>query len=1026
MKQKLFLFLSLLFISIGIATAQTQVRGVVVDEFGEPIIGATVLVKGTSQGTVTDVDGVYTVAVPEGGLIFVVSYVGMITREVAIQPNLRIVMESDARLLEELVVVGYGTQRKMDVTSSISKVTGDEIANLATPSFDNQLAGRASGVQVIQPSGVLGATPTFRVRGVSSLTGGTQPLVVVDGVPMTSGDISNSYVAVNAMADINPDDIASIDILKDGAATAVYGSRAANGVILVTTKRGSLGTAKVNYTGYVGVAQASKLHDLLNGQQFTEIANEKTTLWGEPEQAVYDGTNTNWNDHIFRNATQHSHTINLSGGTPRSQYYLSFGYTGQDGIIVANDLKRLTMSANASSSINKWLNVGVSLNSSRTIINGIVEGTNSLSDASFAGIRMLPNVAVYNKDDFTGYNIDAQNRKALGRGANLITISNNIPNILFVLNNNVNRATNYRMLGNAFAELTLMPGLKLKTMGGMDVALLNNFMTWDPYSGDGLGYGGLMDQTHTTYYNWNWQNILSFTRTFNDMHNIDLTAVQEYTYSEYDWDNSSVNQISDPFFMDHIISNTYGTQEVGGGKSMNGLASYLFRANYNYDSKYYIGGSVRRDGLSRLPKESRWGTFWGVSGAYRISREDFWQNSSINETLNDLRFRASYATVGNQDIGSNFPYINSYSAQKYGSQSGVAWLNMGNRNLLWETTETWDVGIDGSLFNNRVTFELAYWNKDSKNLVLEVPTAPTMGIPNNSYYDNVGKVNNRGFELTLGATVINTKDFTWSTDFNISTLSNEVKELVNNADIVGTYTIVREGESLNSIYGYDYVGVNKENGYPIYKKANGSLVQFDILGEYYWAEYDPSNPADVSKGANVSAAEDKQVLGNVIPTWFGGWTNTLLYKGFDLNLFLRFSGGNKIYNATRQEDLLNMSFSNNGTEILGRWQSKDKPGDGITPLVGSFDDTAINYSGSAITRFVESGNYLKVGTLSLGYTIPKIHLVKLGVSNVRVYVSGQNILTFSKYKGLDPEQTGVNWADKPQQRVFSFGVNVGF
>lgn len=210
------------------------------------------------------------------------------------------------------------------------------------------------------------------------------------------------------------------------------------------------------------------------------------------------------------------------------------------------------------------------------------------------------------------------------------------------------------------------------------------------------------------------------------------------------------------------------------------------------------------------------------------------------------------------------------------------------------------------------------------------------------------------------------------------------------------------------------------------KKANGSLVQFDILGEYYWAEYDPSNPADVSKGANVSAAEDKQVLGNVIPTWFGGWTNTLLYKGFDLNLFLRFSGGNKIYNATRQEDLLNMSFSNNGTEILGRWQSKDKPGDGITPLVGSFDDTAINYSGSAITRFVESGNYLKVGTLSLGYTIPKIHLVKLGVSNVRVYVSGQNILTFSKYKGLDPEQTGVNWADKPQQRVFSFGVNVGF
>lgn len=1026
MKKKLMLFLSLLFITVGILTAQTQVSGVVVDELGEPIIGATIQVKGTMQGTVTDFNGTFTMAVPEDGRIFVVSYVGMITQEVAIRPNLRIVMESDSKLLEEVVVVGYGTQRKMDVTSSISKVSGDEISNLATPSFDNQLAGRASGVQVIQPSGVLGATPTFRVRGVSSLTGGTQPLVVVDGVPMTSGDISQSYVAVNAMADINPDDIASIDILKDGAATAVYGSRAANGVILITTKKGTLGTAKVNYSGFIGFAKPSKLHDLLNGQEFTTIANEKLSIWDEPEMAVYDGTNTNWNDHIFRTATQHSHTINLSGGTPKSQYYFSLGYTGQDGIIVANDLKRITMSGNASSNINKWLNVGMSVNSSRTILNGIVEGTNSLSDASFAGIRMLPNVAVYNDDDFTGYNIDAENRKALGRGANKMPISNNIPNILFVLDNNVNRSTNYRVIGNAFAELTLMPGLKLKTLGGMDVALLNNFMTWDPYSGDGLGYGGLIDQVHTTYYNWNWQNILSFNRTFNDMHNIDLTAVQEYTYSESDWDNGSVNQISDPFFMDHIISNTYGTQEVNGGKSMYGLASYLFRANYNYDSKYYIGGSVRRDGLSKLPSESRWGTFWGVSGAYRISRENFWEESSINETLNDLRFRASYATVGNQDIGSNFPYINSYSAQKYGNQSGVAWLNMGNRNLLWETTETWDVGIDGSLFDGRVNFELAYWNKDSKDLVLQVPTAPTMGIPNNSYYDNVGKVNNRGLELTLGATVINNNGFRWTTDFNISTLKNEVKELVNHADIVSTYTIVREGESMNSIYGYEYVGVNKENGYPIYRKADNSLVQFDLLGEYYWAEYDPANPADVSKGANMSAAEDKKVLGNVFPKWFGGWNNTLLYKGFDLNLFIRFSGGNKIYNATRQEDLLNMAFSNNGKEILGRWQSKDNPGDGMTPIVGYFDDTAINYSGSAITRFVESGDYLKVGTLSLGYTLPQQISSNLGVTSTRVYISGQNILTLSNYKGLDPEQTGVNWADKPQQKVFSFGVNVGF
>ncbi len=989
------------------------------------MIGATIQIQGTGQGTITDFNGSFQLSAPANGVL-IVSYVGFQTQEIPVTTNPRIVLIGDTELLDEIVVVGYGTMRKRDVTSSISKVTGDDIANLATPSFDNQLAGRASGVQVIQPSGLLGAVPTFRVRGISSLTGGTQPLIIVDGVPMTSGDITMGYVAVNAMADINPEDIASIDILKDGAATAIYGSRAANGVILITTKKGSLGTVKVNYTGYMGSATPVKTYDLLNGEEFTMIANEKLEVWGEPAMAVYDGTNTNWNDYVYRKALQQSHTVNISGGTPKSQYYFSLGYTDQEGIIRANDLKRLSMSGNASSNINKWLNIGMSMNTSKSVINGIVEGTNSLSDASFAGIRMLPNVDVFSDDDFTGYNIDAANRKSLGRGANKMTISNNIPNIIFVLDNNINRSTNYRMIGNAFAEITFLPGLKLKTLGGIDLSLLNNFMTWDPFSGDGLGYGGLIDQIHTTYYNWNWQNILSYVNTFDGLHNIDLTAVQEYTYSQYDWDNSSVNQMSDPFFMDHIISSTYGSQEVYGGKSMYGLASYLFRANYNYDSKYYIGGSIRKDGLSKLPTDSRWGTFWGVSGAYRISRENFWQESALVEAFSDLRLRASYATVGNQDIGSNFPYLNSYNPQKYGSQNALAWLNMGNRGLLWETTETWDVGIDGALFNNRLTFEIAYWNKDSKDLVMQVPTAPSMGIPYNRYYDNIGKVNNRGFEFTLGSTIIDNKDFRWNSDLNFSTLKNEVKELLNDADIVGNYTIVREGESMNSIYGYDYVGVNIENGYPIYEKADGSMVQFDLLGEYYWAVYDPQDPANVDNAGSLSAAKDRKVLGNTIPKWFGGWNNTFLYKGFDLNIFLRFSGGNKIYNATRQEDLLNMEFANNGKEILGRWQSKENPGDGITPIVGYFDGTALNFNASATTRFVESGNYLKLGTLSLGYTLPKDIVNNLSLSNVRFYISGQNLLTISKYKGLDPEQTGINYGDKPQQKVVTFGVNVGF
>lgn len=1042
MKRKLVMFLILFFVWVGFIIAQTQVRGIVVDEAGEPIIGATIQVKGTSQGTVSDMDGSFGLSAPAGGTL-VISYVGMQSQEVPVSANIRIVLQSDIELLDELVVVGYGTQRKRDVTSSISNVSGDALANLATPSFDSQLAGRAAGVQVIQPSGVLGAPPKFRVRGVNSLSGGTQPLIIVDGVPMTSGDISQGYVAANALGDINPDDIQSIDILKDGAATAIYGSRAANGVVLITTKKGQKGTVKVNYSGYIGFAQASKLHDLLNGKQFTEIANEKYENWGESGQAIYDGVNTNWNDYVYRTATQHSHTVSASGGTEKNQYYFSFGYTGQDGIIRANDLKRLTVKGDVTSNINRWLNIGISLNAAKTTTNGIVEGANSLSDASFAGIRMLPNVTVYNDQDVTGYNIDAINRKALGRGSNKSTIANGIPNIVYVLDKNVNRATNYRIISNAFLELNLMKGLTLKTLGGMDVSLLNNYMTWDPFSGDGYGYGGLIDQIYTTYSSWNWQNILSYNTSIDNLHNIDLTAVQEYTRNDFDWDNGSVNLISDPFFMDHIITGTFGEKDVAGGKTFNGLASYLFRANYNYDSRYYIGASIRRDGLSRLPKDTRWGTFWGASGAWRISREEFW----YSDLFTDLRVRGSYATIGNQDLGSNvFPYLGTYSAQKYGSQNATAWLNMGNPNLKWESTETYDVGIDGSLFDSRITFEIAYWNKNSKNLVLRVPTAPSMGIPNNSFINNVGKINNSGLEFTIGSTVIHNNDFTWKTDLNFSTLKNKVKELVDHADIVGTYTIMREGESMNSIYGYDYVGVNNENGYPIYKKADGSMVQFKLFpefdedpGEYTWATYDPANPSDVSKIDNLSATNDRKVLGNAIPTWFGGWNNTFTYKNFDATVFIRFSGGNKIYNRTRQDDLLNMAFSNNGTEILGRWQSKDKPGDGVTPMVGIGDDIALNFQGSATSRFVENGSYLKLSTLSIGYTLPKEVVKKLDVSNIRFYLSGQNLLTLTKYKGLDPElftdhstttdfmgAFGIDAGGKAQQRVFTFGVNIGF
>lgn len=995
MKRLTYLLLCL-FASIAFATAQTaKVTGTVISaEDDGPIIGASIVVAGTTIGTVTDHNGAFTLDVPSNAQKLIISYIGMKSVEVTVKPIIKVSMESDSQNLDEIVVVGYGTQRKKDVTSAISKVGGEDLANLAAPSFDTQLAGRAAGVQVTTPSGVLGSGPQFKVRGMSTISASSQPLFIIDGMPLAVGDNSSGstgmgmlYAEYNAMSDINPNDIESIEILKDGAATAIYGSRAANGVILITTKKGSKGRTSVNYDGYITAASPAKLHDLLGAKDFVTIANEKYENWGMKGQAVYDpnGPDTNWNDYIFRTGFQHNHSLSASGGTDKSQYYVSLGFTEQEGIVRANDLNRLSLKADLTQQATKWFRIGLNGQMTRTIMNGVMNGENSLGGVGFAGTRMLPNVDVYNPDDPTGYNIDAENRKALGRGGNLSYIDNGVQNIVWALDNNVNRTTNTRVIGGGWGEITFMDGLTFKTQAGLDIANVRDYMYWDTESGDGYGYGGLIEEVNSTYATWNWQNVLNFTRTFNSVHNLTATAVQEYTHSETEYMDGSVYELSDPFFSEHIISNTFGQKDVGGWKSENGLASYMFRANYNYDSKYYIGASIRYDGLSKLPKDTRWGTFWGASAAWRLSREKFWTEAPVNEWFNDLRLRASYATIGNSALGSDYPYLGTYGAKLVGPMAGIAWNVMGNNNLKWETTETFDIGLDGALFNNRMTFEIAYWQKNSKDLVLRVPTPPTMGIPNNYYYDNIGKIKNSGFELTVGGTIINTKDWNWHSDINFSTVKNTVKELYGGTDIIDNYTIIREGESYQSLYGYDYYGVNAANGNPIWRKADGSLVQFDTFGAYDYAEYDPSNPEDVSKPSSLTN-DDRKILGKSMPTWYGGWNNTVTFRDFDLNVFFRFSGGNKLMNASRQSSLLNMDFANNGTELLGRWVSPEQPGDGMTPKIGYGDGAALFNDGFSDSHFVENASYLKLATLTLGYTIPKTIVSKLGMSKIRLYL----------------------------------------
>jgi TonB-linked SusC/RagA family outer membrane protein len=1050
---KKILLLSLLLVAGMFQRALSQDRTVTgkVTSFedGAALPGVNVQIKGTNSGTATGSDGSYSINVPsEGTLVF--SFIGLTTQQIAIgnQTVINVKLASDLKQLSELVVVGYGVQDKKDITGSITQVKGNIIANLATPSFDSQLAGRAAGVQVITPSGLLGSAPQIRIRGTNSISSGTSPLIVIDGVPSFSGSAGGTFGTgfspTNPLADINPTDIESFEVLKDGAATAIYGSRASNGVILITTKRGKKGKAKFTYDSYVGMAKASKLFDLLGAEDFVTINNEKlTNAPGGVAQAKLmtdangNTVDTDWQKEVFRTGIQQSHSLSASGGTDKTNYYFSLGYSKQNGIARSNELERFSMRANIDQKITDHISFGFSTGITRQATSSPLSGSNNLSGNTFAVTRMLPNVPAFNEGDVTGYNIDAIDRKALGRGANGITISDGIANIRFVLDNNKREAQSLRILSNAFLEFNLFKGLKFKSQLGVDYTHLDDYYYQDPRSGDGFGSTGAMGQYSSNQPRWNWQNIVTYSNTIAQNHNFDLTLVAEAQKTRQSYFGARVANLSDRLYTENIISQQFvsTTAAVDGDVTRNAIDSYLGRLNYNYKRKYYIGASIRRDRLSSIPKDQRVGNFPGVSFAWRISQEPFF--APLTKIVSDLKLRGSFAKVGNTSLSSDFPSNSIYGAASYGTQSGIALTQAGNTALRWESQKIYDAGIDAAFLEDRFTLSFAYWRKDNDDIILAVPQPPSVGVPNNTINQNIGFIKNSGIELTLGGEILKKGDFSWNASFNLTTQKNEVLTLYKGQDIFTSdgYNIIREGESMRSLYGYRNAGVNAANGNPLYYKTDNTLVQGDISSQNYYT-YDPANPKDVSAAKLSSlSSNDRAVLGNVIPTYFGGFDNNFTFKNFDLNIFLRYQGGNKILNRTRT-DLLNMNFVNNGKEILGRWQSEGQPGDGVTPRLYTSRSTFINNDASTSSRFVESGNFLRISNITLGYTIPKTILTKIGIDRLRVYGQVQNVAVFTKYKGLDPETNtantagttgvGVDYNGNPQQRVFLLGLNLNF
>ena len=1031
----------------GSLLAQKSVTGKVTDEKGAPIPNASVTVTGTTTGTITKADGTFSLTVPATAKTLTVSAVDMIPQERTIgeQTSFNFSLVAEENTLAEVVMIGYGTQQKKEFTGSASKVDVKEFSNLITPSVDKQLAGRASGVQVTNSGGLVNTPARIRVRGIASLTQGRSPLIVVDGIPMITGNLAGTTNS-NALGDINPADIESMDVLKDGSATAIYGSRAAGGVILITTKKGAKGRAKITYDAFVGFSSALKNFDVLDANGFVMIANEKRTNAGLSLLAntnpSLDTARTDWQREVMiRNAPIQSHTLSLQGGTDKTSYYFSLNYSDQKGIIISNYNKSYRVRMNLEHQVNKFLKVGNNVTLSRQEDGDQNNGSNSLGGAVAASIRQLPNVSPYNPGHFSGYNINYPNTSAMTPGPNAQTIDDNFNNVVFTLKENKYYSDKYRIINNAFIELSPAKGFKFRSQFGVDMFNDYSYRGLSPLHGD--GYGTPTGGTNGSISNIS-QNTLRyvFTNYFNynlkvKQHHFYLTAGHEIQKTTSKSASANGTNISDIYFIkENYISGTASIQEIGGGYGVEAFESVFARLNYDFSNKYFVQATVRRDGQSSLAPGKKYGTFPGFSVGWRISEENFWKNSAgFVNAVNEFKIKASYAKVGN--IIAGFPYLSTFGPAAYGNLNGIAPNVVGNPDLIWETSAKYDIGVELGILRNRFTLTADWFLNDVNNIAFGVPTPPSAGVPGNSITQNIATMKNRGFEIAIGGNILSKGHFSWDMNMNFTSVKNKITSLypVGGMPVQfvesGAYNRLIVGQPMNVIYGYNYAGVNTANGNPMWYKADGSLVQLNLtsslgtVGRVYVATKDVA-----ALGATSSlAASDKVILGQGIPTWFGAFTNNFKFMGFDLEVMFRYSGGNKIMNVTRQEALFNMKFQNNGKEILNRWTTAGQVTD--VPKLYYGQDNNINRNGEANSRFVEDGKYLRLQNVVLSYNLPSASLdswTKGVIRSARFFVQGQNLYVWTKYKGADPDnisEGGIDAAVAPQVRTISLGLSIG-
>ena len=987
------LMLSLIMLlPLSLLAQEIKVQGVVKDQTGEAVIGATVMQKGTSNGTVTDFDGNFSLSVPAEATL-TISYIGFATQDVAVngKTDFLIVLKDDSQILSEVVVVGYGTMRKSDLTGAIGSLGAKDMQDSPVSNIGQAIQGKIAGLQVVD-AGKPGDNVSLKIRGMGSINN-CDPLVVIDGVPTDLG-----------LNSLNMADVERLDVLKDASATAIYGSRGANGVVMITTKKGKDGKGKLSLAANLSIQNATKTPELLNASEYAALSNDMMANAGyalNPEWAYPSslGKGTDWVDELLRTGYMQNYTVSYSGGNEKAHYYVSGGLLDQSGIVKSVNYRRFTFQENSDAQVLDWLKFS----------NNITVSADKKSQGSYdlgSTYKALPIYAVKDANgEWTG-----PEGNSLWYGSTKNPIGPTVTD--------KQKTNGYNFLGNLTAELTLAKWLKFRSTFGIDVKFwfADNYTpkyAWKPIATEESSrYKS--DNKSLTYL---WDNYFLFDHTFAKKHRVGLMAGTSAQWNNFDYLNAQKNIFA--FENVHEMDNGQEMYAIGGNETEWALFSYMARATYDYDSKYLLTATLRRDGSSRFGRSKRWGMFPSVSAAWRISEEPWFKKTNV---LSDLKIRVGYGVTGSQASVSNYSYLASYATSVYPfgyagtEQAALVSSSLANPNIHWEEVAQANIGFDAVLLNSRAILSVDAYIKNTNDMLVKASIPITSGFEDTSTtYTNAGKVRNTGIEVTLHTVNLN-GDLGWESDFSYTYNKNKIKDLnsdvpyyinqINNSYV----TMLQKNYPINVFYGYVTDGifqnVQEVENHAIQPGAEPGDIRFRDLNN-----------------DGVINDDDRTVIGNPNPTHLFSMGNSLTYKDFELSIYLQGVAGNKIFNANNI-DLTGMSAAyNQTTDVLSRWTGEGTSNNMPRAVFGD-----PNQNNRISDRFVENGSYLRLKTISLAYNFPREWLKVLTIENARLTLSCENVATITGYSGFDPEVgiNGIDLSTYPISRTFNIGLNFNF